>query len=167
MWLLVNSTWSPIPNVSSFFFLPDSGPVSLRESPVLSPVKQTWWMASRIYRTIVRGRRYIPSMYMHERLHPAIPRKGIQNLVVYWACNDFWKRITRSMNSLLSTGTRVHVLVSICSLPPRRDIARQYNMSLLFRLRERPVYSRRFPHPRKRIIIKLSEHSCVPLRISI
>ena len=41
------------------------------------------------------GRRYIPSMYMHERLHPAIPRKGIQNLVVYCASNDFWKRITR------------------------------------------------------------------------
>ena len=50
-------------------------------------------MASRIYRTIVRGRRYIPSMYMHERLHPAIPRKGIQNLVVYCASNDFWKRM--------------------------------------------------------------------------
>ncbi len=41
-------------------------------------------MASRNYRIMVRVGRGIPTGYMRHLLHPTIPRKGIQNLVVYF-----------------------------------------------------------------------------------
>jgi hypothetical protein len=57
--MLANKTRSVHQYVSTFFDFPDFCPVGLRENPVICPVKQTWWMASRKHRIIVRlGRLY-------------------------------------------------------------------------------------------------------------
>jgi hypothetical protein len=82
--LRANNTVAHRKNVSTFSCFPDSCPVGLRENPVVRPVKQTWWMASRNYRIMVRVGRGIPTGYMRHFLHATIPRKGIQNLVVYF-----------------------------------------------------------------------------------